>query len=166
MEWTEIIMKVPSAQLEQAADMAQMAVDGGIYVEDYSHLEEEAREIAHIDLIDEELLAKDREHGLVRVTACRREGTVQITVEDNGCGMDEALLAQLRDRLARKEYAGEQGEHIGLVNVSHRLRYMYGDRARLLLESQVNAYTRVTVELPQETEQIEEETDEDSDCGR
>ena len=34
MEWTEIIMKVPSAQLEQAADMAQMAVDGGIYVED------------------------------------------------------------------------------------------------------------------------------------
>ena len=32
MEWTEIIMKVPSAQLEQAADMAQMAVDGGIYV--------------------------------------------------------------------------------------------------------------------------------------
>lgn len=36
MEWTEIIMKVPSAQLEQAADMAQMAVDGGIYVEDYS----------------------------------------------------------------------------------------------------------------------------------
>ena len=31
MEWTEIIMKVPSAQLEQAADMAQMAVDGGIW---------------------------------------------------------------------------------------------------------------------------------------
>ncbi|MFR4142646.1 MAG: hypothetical protein ACLT1K_01050 [[Clostridium] leptum] len=45
MEWTEIIMKVPSAQLEQAADMAQMAVDGGIYVEDYSHLEEEARRL-------------------------------------------------------------------------------------------------------------------------
>lgn len=67
MEWTEIIMKVPSAQLEQAADMAQMAVDGGIYVEDYSHLEEEAREIAHIDLIVEELLAKDREHGLVHL---------------------------------------------------------------------------------------------------
>ncbi|RHR08058.1 HAMP domain-containing protein [Pseudoflavonifractor sp. AF19-9AC] len=109
---------------------------------------------------------EDREHGLVRVTACRREGTVQITVEDNGCGMDEELLAQLRDRLARKEYAGEQGEHIGLVNVSHRLRYMYGDRARLLLESQVNAYTRVTVELPLETERMEEETDEHSDCGR
>ena len=70
MEWTEIIMKVPSAQLEQAADMAQMAVDGGIYVEDYSHLEEEAREIAHIDLIDEELLAKDREHGLVHLYIC------------------------------------------------------------------------------------------------
>lgn len=67
MEWTEIIMKVPSDQLERAADIAQMAADGGIYVEDYSHLEEEAQEIAHIDLIDEELLQKDREHGLVHL---------------------------------------------------------------------------------------------------
>ncbi len=67
MEWTEIIMKVPSDQLERAADIAQMAADGGIYVEDYSHLEEEAQEIAHIDLIDKELLQKDREHGLVHL---------------------------------------------------------------------------------------------------
>ena len=67
MEWTEIIMKVPAGQLERAADIAQMAAAGGIYVEDYSHLEEEAKEIAHIDLIDEELLQKDREHGLVHL---------------------------------------------------------------------------------------------------
>lgn len=87
MEWTEIIMKVPSAQLEQAADMAQMAVDGGIYVEDYSHLEEEAREIAHIDLIDEELLAKDREHGLVHL---------YISPEEN----PKEALAFLRERCA------------------------------------------------------------------
>ena len=87
MEWTEIIMKVPSAQLEQAADMAQMAVDGGIYVEDYSHLEEEAREIAHIDLIDEELLAKDREHGLVHL---------YISSEEN----PKEALAFLRERCA------------------------------------------------------------------
>lgn len=80
-------MKVPSAQLEQAADMAQMAVDGGIYVEDYSHLEEEAREIAHIDLIDEELLAKDREHGLVHL---------YISPEEN----PKEALAFLRERCA------------------------------------------------------------------
>ena len=36
-------------------------------MEDYSHLEEEAMEIAHIDLIDEELLQKDRDHAVVHV---------------------------------------------------------------------------------------------------
>lgn len=87
MEWTEIIMKVPAAQLDQAADMAQMAVAGGIYVEDYSHLEEEAREIAHIDLIDEELLGKDREHGLVHL---------YISPEENPA----EALAFLRERCA------------------------------------------------------------------
>ncbi len=37
-----------------------MAVKGGIYVEDYTNLEENVEQIAHIDLIDEELLKKDR----------------------------------------------------------------------------------------------------------
>ncbi len=37
-----------------------MVVPYGIYIEDYSNLEQEAWEIAHIDLIDEELLNKDR----------------------------------------------------------------------------------------------------------
>ena len=65
----------------------KLAVDGGIYVEDYSHLEEEAREIAHIDLIDEELLAKDREHGLVHL---------YISPEEN----PKEALAFLRERCA------------------------------------------------------------------
>lgn len=109
---------------------------------------------------------EDREHGLVRVTACLRDGMVQITVEDNGCGMDRGLLEELRARLGKTEYAGEQGEHIGLVNVSHRLRYMYGDRAHLLLESEVDAYTRVTVEIPADGEEMLEEDHEDFDRGR
>ena len=44
-----------------------MVVPYGIYMEDYSHLEEEALEIAHIDLIDEELLQKDREHAIIHI---------------------------------------------------------------------------------------------------
>lgn len=66
-DWTEIIIKVPSAQLDAAGDIAQMVVPYGIYIEDYSMLEQEVEEIAHIDLIDEELLQKDRSTGLVHV---------------------------------------------------------------------------------------------------
>lgn len=67
MDWTEIIITVPSNDIETAGDIAQMVVPYGIYVEDYRTLEAEALEIAHIDLIDEELLCKDRTKGLIHV---------------------------------------------------------------------------------------------------
>lgn len=60
MDWTEVTVSVDAKDVDRAGDIAQMVVPYGIYVEDYSHLEEEAWEIAHIDLIDEELLKKDR----------------------------------------------------------------------------------------------------------
>ena len=60
MEWTEIQIRVPTADTEEAAAIANMVVPYGIYIEDYSDLEQGAREIAHIDLIDEDLLKRDR----------------------------------------------------------------------------------------------------------
>ena len=44
-----------------------MTVPYGIYIEDYSDLEAGAREIAHIDLIDEALLQKDRSKAIVHI---------------------------------------------------------------------------------------------------
>ena len=60
MNWTELCITVKNEQTDLAADICNMALRSGIYVEDYSDLEQGAREIAHIDLIDEELLAKNR----------------------------------------------------------------------------------------------------------
>ena len=65
--WTELKIKVPAPQADLAGAIANMVVPYGIYMEDYSHLEEEAMEIAHIDLIDEELLQKDREHAIIHI---------------------------------------------------------------------------------------------------
>ena len=67
MDWTEITVAVAAADVDRAGDIAQMVVPYGIYIEDYSHLEQEAREVAHIDLIDEALLKKDRAKALVHV---------------------------------------------------------------------------------------------------
>lgn len=60
MEWTEIQIRIPTADTDEAAAIANMIVPYGIYIEDYSDLEQGAREIAHIDLIDEDLLKRDR----------------------------------------------------------------------------------------------------------
>ncbi|MDD6808346.1 MAG: 50S ribosomal protein L11 methyltransferase [Oscillospiraceae bacterium] len=65
--WTEIKIEINAEDIDLAADIAQMTVPYGIYIEDYRTLEEEAMEIAHIDLIDEDLLAKDRSKGYVHI---------------------------------------------------------------------------------------------------
>lgn len=59
MDWTEINIAISADDVDAAAAIAQMVVPYGIYIEDYSDLRTEAPKIAHIDLIDEELLKKD-----------------------------------------------------------------------------------------------------------
>ena len=66
-DWTELTVTVPTAQADVATDIANMVVPYGVYIEDYSHLEEEAWEIAHIDLIDEDLLARDRTKAIIHL---------------------------------------------------------------------------------------------------
>lgn len=67
MEWTEIKVTVPQEYTDTAAAIANMTVPYGIYIEDYSDLEQEAEEIAHINLIDEELIAKDRTVSVIHI---------------------------------------------------------------------------------------------------
>lgn len=79
MDWTEISVEVSAAQVDDAAAIANMTVPYGIYIEDYSALEQEVQEIAHIDLIDEDLLQKDRSKAKIHI---------YIDPEDN---IDEAV---------------------------------------------------------------------------
>ncbi|MCH5303613.1 MAG: 50S ribosomal protein L11 methyltransferase [Ruminococcus sp.] len=66
-EWTEIKISVDSKDIDKAGDIANMVVPYGIYIEDYSELEQEVQEIAHIDLIDEDLLAKNRNEAFLHI---------------------------------------------------------------------------------------------------
>ena len=67
MDWMEVCVTVPCADVERAEAIAHMVVPYGIYIEDYSDLEQGAREIAHIDLIDEELLQRDRTRAIIHL---------------------------------------------------------------------------------------------------
>ncbi len=77
MEWTEVSVSVPVEKIDMAGDIAQMVVPYGIYVEDYSMLEDEVQEIAHIDLIDEDLLRKDRTKGIVHIYISPEDNPVE-----------------------------------------------------------------------------------------
>ena len=67
MDWTEVKIYIPTDHTDEAAAIANMAVPYGIYIEDYSDLEQGAREIARIDLIDEDLLARDRATSIIHL---------------------------------------------------------------------------------------------------
>ena len=67
MEYTEIKIYIPTEDTERASNIATMVVPYGIYIEDYSDLEAAAWEIAHIDLIDEGLLEKNREESVIHI---------------------------------------------------------------------------------------------------
>lgn len=67
MNWTEISLEINADDIDKAAAIANMTVPYGIYIEDYRNLEEETWEIANIDLIDEELLKKDRTKGFIHI---------------------------------------------------------------------------------------------------
>ena len=86
MDWTEIVVEVNAKDIDTAGNIAQMTVPYGIYIEDYSMLEEEVMQIAKIDLIDEALLQQDRTKGKVHI---------YISPEDNPA----EAMAFLRERL-------------------------------------------------------------------
>lgn len=65
--WSEIAITVDTKDIETAGNIANMAVPYGIYIEDYSNLENEVMEIAHIDLIEEGLLKADRTKGIIHI---------------------------------------------------------------------------------------------------
>ena len=65
--WTEIKIAVNAADVDRAGDIANMVAPGGIYIEDYRDMEQMVEDITHIDLIDEELLQRDRSKAFVHL---------------------------------------------------------------------------------------------------
>jgi len=95
MDWTEIKIKVPTEATDEAAAIANMTVSHGIYIEDYSDLEQGAMEIAHIDLIDEKLIKSDRTHSIIHIYLSKevnpKESVEYITERLTALGIDHEL---------------------------------------------------------------------------
>ena len=67
MEWTDIRLTVAKADAENAEAVATLIAEGGIYIEDYSDIEQQVAEIAHVDLIEQELLDKPRDTVIIHL---------------------------------------------------------------------------------------------------
>ncbi|MFF8270277.1 sensor histidine kinase [Streptomyces sp. NPDC016562] len=79
----------------------------------------------------------------ITITAQDAGSEAVITVEDNGVGMDPALLR----RILAGERAGSSSG-IGLPNVDERIRQVYGDEYGPVMETGVGAGMKVTLRIP------------------
>jgi len=73
---------------------------------------------------------------------------VAVTVTDDGVGIGEEKLAEIRRELAGSR---TKGEHIGICNVNQRVRLRYGDDYGVTVQSVEGEYTKVEIILPADT---------------
>lgn len=85
---------------------------------------------------------KEKEElGIIRICAEKKQGVLEIQVEDNGCGFDLNRIDQARAENNRKD-------HVGIGNVSERIRLNYGADYGVNIESKIGAGTTVYLRLP------------------
>lgn len=104
--------------------------------------------------------------GNVLISAEHTEDLLEISVMDNGVGMDEDALMRLRTLLLGNE-PGIKNEHnwqsIGLKNVHDRIRYLFGEGYGIEVTSTPSVGTMVRIIMPWRKG---EEEDVSNDSGR
>lgn len=122
MDWTEVRICVATADTDRASDIAHMAVPYGIYVEDYSDLEQGAREIAHIDLIDEELLQRDRTRSIIHIYLEPQENPTETVAflreRFAACGIDSEVDTAV---VSEQDWANNWKQYFKPLSVGKRL---------------------------------------------
>jgi two-component system sensor histidine kinase YesM len=86
--------------------------------------------------------------GEIRLEARAEEGTLFITVSDDGVGITESCVRQITQGLQIPSGLSAHGSHYGLRNIHERLRITYGDGSGLSFHSAPGKGTVVTISLP------------------
>ncbi|GMX65696.1 sensor histidine kinase [Paenibacillus elgii] len=91
------------------------------------------------------------EGGTIWIEAVRFEDELLLTVRDDGKGMSEDELQQLRQSLAATPFSAAEtaGEHgLALKNINQRLVLMYGERYGLHVDGSQGEGTSFTITIP------------------
>lgn len=117
-------------------------------------------------------VAKMKE-GIILVCVYRTEAeNVMVEISDNGKGMENQELQELRLRLERPVTEQMNVKGIGLRSIHHMLRMRYGDPYGVLVQSEQGKGTKITIVLPGHPEKYDsikleegrEQYAEGSDC--
>jgi two-component system, sensor histidine kinase YesM len=89
---------------------------------------------------------KEKEgHSIIKIKIQQQSGLLKIVVIDNGLGMKQDKLEEIRRSFQQKK---EYSSHIGLYNTQKRLELIYGQRVSFHLNSKFGLGTVVTIKIP------------------
>lgn len=89
--------------------------------------------------------------GEITISVAQKEETIVITIEDNGIGIPEDELTDLRAALYGTPHPMEKGKLYGLKNVSDRIHLTYHSPYGLTIDSRYEEGTCITITIPKMT---------------
>ncbi|MFJ5622878.1 sensor histidine kinase [Peribacillus loiseleuriae] len=73
---------------------------------------------------------------------------IYLSVEDNGVGLNQSRLIELRDQLKNESFHPKSDQGIGLLNVSKRTKLLFGNNYGIEIFSECNKGTTVRMSVP------------------
>jgi len=95
-------------------------------------------------------IESSKNNGRIKISINYSGDNVVIEVEDNGQGIPDDKMSELRWKLEENDTSS--GKSIGLTNVNKRIKMMHGEKYGLSFKSVQNKGTKVRITLPRETE--------------
>lgn len=89
--------------------------------------------------------------GTIEISAREEGGYVYLTVGDDGMGMDEQSLSDLRDIIAGKIKPTADNTGFGMSNVAERMRLNYGRNCGIKVTSEYGVGTKVEIYIPKQS---------------
>lgn len=86
------------------------------------------------------------EAGTVVIESALLGENLQITISDDGAGMDDGTLVRVRESYMQREV--KDAHSIGMSNVHNRIRVNFGEAYGLTIESALGIGTTVTLLMP------------------
>ena len=79
--------------------------------------------------------------GIITIRADKKDDCLEIEVQDNGSGFDLQRIEQSHNENKRRD-------HVGIKNVSERIRLNYGEKYGIRIESSADSGTIISIRLP------------------
>lgn len=92
------------------------------------------------------------EKGIIKIDIQEIFDEIDITIEDNGAGMSEERLQEVRKKLAMEGFSEQRS--IGVKNVDARIKLYFGREYGIELDSTEAQYTRVTIRIPSKLKDV------------